>query len=292
MNNDRAIVDRVVYLASLVSDPDAIEPMIDTIRSATASMNTDPTATLSGDARTKLLQVEGQLTTYLTTQDPVRSFSRDSLQQKVQTHFKHQNPVAHSRSVTLGMVALIFLVAFVAYGIGLAIIPGEMNARFSLAVPLFMTTLNVGIAWLFWSARTELAVSARRATGALAIGLLFSAAASGQYPIFSALPQLSNQPAFLYGGILAPFTFMYILYFSWFYLYARQLPEVRVGWLRPIPVALAAIALAIGAVLTPHPGVTPNELWFDLSFASIATCIFFSGVAAILGFRLAKKVTR
>lgn len=80
---DTNLVEVVTYLASLASNPREIDPILDTLRIVTARMKGAPS---DEDAR-ELRKVWQQLEDYLVTQEKVRAFTREDLQQRIQHRF-------------------------------------------------------------------------------------------------------------------------------------------------------------------------------------------------------------
>ena len=289
MGNDQLMVERVVYLASLVSDKNTIDPLLDTLRFITSKREPGQQLELTADERTKMSNLETQLSEHLVNKDPVRAFTTDSLKSKLAEHFASSNPRAQANRKTRRLVFMIFGLAFLGYGLGMATIPAELNARFTLAAPIMMLVIGIGIAWMFWSSRQLLAPTMKTSFGLFAAALIISTITSAQYPILSAYPHLSDLDFLRYGGFIAPYVAMYATFYAGFYLYARQL-QASIKILRPWWVTLTAVALIPVAILLPHP-VTTSELFFDSALSCFLLNILFSGAAAVLGFAVVVRVT-
>ncbi len=74
-------LDLVTYVATLVSNQDAIGTVLDKVRTVTARMV--PPAGLSAQDETELLKVYLQLESYLTTREAIRAFSKDELRKRI-----------------------------------------------------------------------------------------------------------------------------------------------------------------------------------------------------------------
>lgn len=83
-------VDAVTYLAALASSPKAIDPLLDSLREITATMQ--PNQPLSEADLLTLAHVYQQLEQYLLSEDPLRSFNKPTLEAKIRQKFPKPNP--------------------------------------------------------------------------------------------------------------------------------------------------------------------------------------------------------
>lgn len=74
-------VDLVTYAAELVSNPDDINPVLDKVRSITAHLK--PNEPPSPEESKQLFKVYGQIETYLTTKEPLRTFTKEELRKRI-----------------------------------------------------------------------------------------------------------------------------------------------------------------------------------------------------------------
>ncbi len=286
---DRIAIDRLTYLASLVSDPAAVDEKLDTLRLVTANVN--EAQGLNDQDKQSLAQLETELKEYLVTSDPVRKFTYEGLQQKIDRKFHSGDPNARTPLSTFRQLMIIFLLAFAAYGVGLLFAPGELATRFQLASPLFLVQLHAGLAWLFWSGRKELVAALRVAYQYISWGLILSAVGAVQFPILFAYPSLTENPFFRYAGFMPPFPVMCVLFYFGLYIYARQLPNMKLRFLTPTWVLSAVLVLSIIVVLAPHSAHVPEELFFDTSLLATMLSVVFSVPAALLGFAITRNLT-
>lgn len=289
MSDDQLMVERVVYLASLVSNKNTIDPMLDTLRFITSQRKAGETLELTKEERSTLKSLEAQLSDYLITRDSVRTFTPESLQAKLADHFAADDPRGRANRKARRLVLGILGMALLGYGAAVAI-PAPPDVRFTLGVPPFMLIIGVSIAAMFWSARSILASAMKRSYSLFAAALVISAATSAQYPILSAFPHLSEINPFRYGGFIVPYTIMYILLYIGFYLYTKQLPGQTIRLLQPKWVVAAAIVLVPVAFAIPHPR-TADELFFDIALTCFMLDILFSSAAAIWGFSAVSRIT-
>ena len=78
--------DSIAALAALVSRPEDIGDMVDDIRFATVSIRSD--SSLSSQDKDRLLKIYHQLETYLTKKDPVRTFTKQQVLERVTPPFR------------------------------------------------------------------------------------------------------------------------------------------------------------------------------------------------------------
>ena len=82
------ILDVVTYVASLASNPDDIDPMLDKMRAITASLG--PNQELSKADEQTLLQVYRQIEEYLVTKEPIRTFTKEELRTRIAPELRAQ----------------------------------------------------------------------------------------------------------------------------------------------------------------------------------------------------------
>lgn len=73
-------LDLAVYAGSLASNPTDIDPVLDRVRKITTVRTTNE---LSNEDNSQLLQVYLELERYLTTSDPIRTFTKDELRSRL-----------------------------------------------------------------------------------------------------------------------------------------------------------------------------------------------------------------
>lgn len=86
-------VDVIMYLADLASNVREIDVQLDGLRRITAQMA--PNAKLTEGQEASLATIYKQLETYLIEKEPLRSFSKDELRERVRVHFQFD---PHSKS--------------------------------------------------------------------------------------------------------------------------------------------------------------------------------------------------
>jgi hypothetical protein len=291
VNGDEKLVGGITYLASLVSNPLAIDVKLDTLRTITARYGPNATLTLTDEDRRELGTVQSEIEEYLITNDPVRSFTKASLQQKLDHYLAAQDPKAQARQTTTKQLVGILGLALVLYSLVIILARGALLTKVMLAAPLFIAVLHAGLAWLFLSARKDLVSELRKAYGYISAGLLVAVLGSPQFPILFAYPELTHWPIFRYAGFMPPFAVMYLLFYIGLYVYAKQVSAIRWRFLKPSWATAGGLAISLLVIIVPHAVRVPEEAFFDLSLVATAMSGWFSALAALLGFAILRHVT-
>ena len=74
-------LDLATYAGSLASNPSDIDPLLDRVRKITATHS--PEEGLSADDEKDLFKVYLELEEYLTTRDPIRTFTKEELRSRL-----------------------------------------------------------------------------------------------------------------------------------------------------------------------------------------------------------------
>jgi len=83
--SERLLLDIVLYIASLASNPSDIDPILDEVRMVTSRLT--PDQPLPADDLERLAQTYSKLEGYLAAHDPLRAFTPQDLQNKVSQRF-------------------------------------------------------------------------------------------------------------------------------------------------------------------------------------------------------------
>ena len=273
---DRALVDRIGYLASLASDKQAIDPMLDSLRAITARWT--PPTPLTNSSRQQILQLEQKLKKYLSNSDPLRTFTLESLEERLQAQEAQKKS-----SIFLNTFGLALLSAVTAGALGFLIL-GEvpLGKRLLGAVPFFYATLCIGIAWLYLSSLRDFRKEFKRASVYMGIGAIFMAS-NAQYMFYS-LWNIADAAPLRYAGIPGTVAIGVALFYIWLRVYARQLGIQSKLISYPLVLGICA-AIAAVAFAVPH-GTVQHELYFDISLASL----WLMGAFLAFGFILSRKI--
>jgi len=174
----RRQIDAIVYMASLASEPRAIDPILDKLRTVTATM--PPDGVLTPGQQQSLASAQERLVTYLTEVEPVREFTKQSLYDRVEARF------AGGLSLT-SLRWMLFLTVFIALGIGAVLFVLPLNlpdrARFQMVGSTVFGILPAGAAIFFYSALRTFKPEMRRAYQLICLGMIVFGASMLDQPL-------------------------------------------------------------------------------------------------------------
>ncbi len=284
-SQDRSLLDVILYLASLVSDPKVIDPLLDEVREITARMQ--PGVPLDLPTRQKLEHVRQEITDHLLHHDMLRTFKPDELQQKLIERFGGEGKTPKAKQ-TLRQVILIF-VAMAGYAlISLPVGAALPQAQRTLVTPFFsMTALFLGIGWLFWSGLRDFNPKVRKAYGLITVGFILTGLAGLPAPLAAIFP---DNTLFRYSVIMPLFVPANLCIYLGTQLFA-QIVGVQSRLASRGVVLTAAVLLALAVLPLPHPSQEPSELFFDATMAAIIIIIVLSGSSALLARQISHRTT-
>jgi hypothetical protein len=280
--NARQLVDRIVYLASLMSEPQRVDTILDKLRVITAR-----SSKLSDQDIKALKPIKNELEDYLVTKERIRSFTKASLRAHVEQHFAARDPVRDVKRGALGQIAVTFGVAAATTAVPALL--GLMEGQVILA--FFICILFIGLALLFQSIKKDLVAQLHGSVNYLMAATVGTGLFAVNFPVIAGNEYLNSHPMFQYGGFLIGAVPVYAFYYMAFYLYAKQLGVSIPKWLRPSGAVMAAAGVAMISVLLPHPVPVSHEIFFDLAVSGFAVSVYFSAAAAVLGFKVVEKTT-
>jgi hypothetical protein len=145
-NNDdaRARIDRITYLASLVSDKNEIDQYLDKLRLITSRTNT---AALSATDAKTLAGLEQELRSYLIHKEPLRSFTPGTLEQHLYERLQAGRLI---RILRWEMVAIVAVALLATTGAAL-VTQGDTDTQTEIAGTAFICLMYFGGAYLFLS---------------------------------------------------------------------------------------------------------------------------------------------
>ncbi len=282
---DQEIIDQIIYLASLASNRREIEPMMDSLRSVTATREANQP--LTDQERDKLAKLRANLVDYLIKSDPLRSFTVDTLNQRVQSRYSTQKS-GMSRNTRA-----FFGIVLAAVGAGLlAMLPvygSSIAYRAVVAVPLFYTVLCAGTAWFYLSSLSNFRPELRQAFVLLCAGVALLGLNFSTYGPASLLG-FNHDPLFRYGGPMWIVVSMFICMYFGLWIYARMM-RLRTRFASLKLLLAVMVPLIVIIVLAPHPSPTPEEAYFDFSLSCIVGFIVLGAFAAGLARAIKNSVT-
>ncbi len=257
-NRDRQLVNRITYLASLVSVREAIDAKLDILREITATWKPDQAF---GEAeRQKLRNLEGDLRSYLINKDPLRAFTSESLDERIRAS------EGKGRNRNLGKLFLVFGLALAMYLLIPLPLSISREVRALVATPLFFTVLTAGTLWFYFSALRNFKPELRKVFAALAASIIVINIEFLQITL-TQLMHLDRYPLFQFGTIPGlPLIDVALMYWA-LLIYAKLLrintrpSKIILGAMLLGAVALAVMPYPVSADLTPYIKVAAPIVW-------------------------------
>ncbi|HKU18838.1 MAG TPA: hypothetical protein VJP80_06220 [Candidatus Saccharimonadales bacterium] len=285
LEDDRALVDRIVYMGTLASERSVIDPLMDTLRLVTTRWHGNQP--LEASDRTQLLELETRLKDYLTHRDPIRMFAAAELEARLRKQ-TDGSASANRYSVYFWLTILISTAVAAAVFAITASSSLSLESRIVLPAPFFFLVLQFGSIWFYLSAVKRFNPAFRRAfvfvcAGVLSMALLYIEL------IAVTLFKLDRFPAFQYAGI----TGLVSLQFIWMYVGFRAYCRLLAARSRFLSLKLLAALLVLAPVLAI---IVPRKqpvaaLYFDISFACFVVLFVFVLFDAGLTRQIVRHVT-
>jgi hypothetical protein len=284
IDQDREQIDKIVYLASLGSAKDVIDAKMDTLRVVTARWQ--PGTELDQARRTQLRNLEDELRQYLVRQDPLRNFTLESLEQRLQTSARSDS--GEKPLTFLLLVLLSFLAPLLVF-----IIPPYTTWSFAdrmlWAVPVYFSAISAEIVWVYRSALHNFKPELRRVitfqySAAIALALAFFV-----YVLLQ-LFHWYRLPFFQYGGLpYAGGVSLLLLYVS-MRQYGALLKSSGRFTSTPMLLGVLATVSCIGAFV-PLATAVDHELYFRISITGMLVLATFATFGAGIASTILHAVT-
>ncbi|MEK7152842.1 MAG: hypothetical protein AAB834_02765 [Patescibacteria group bacterium] len=284
--DDRRLIETITYMASLASETGAIDEFLDALRIVTARIQ--PETPLSDTDRARLVATRAQIADYLVNREPLRSFTHETLEQKITAHWQGSQESDPMRQLKKSR-RTVLTIAVAALGVPLLVLQGvPLAMRVQLSIPLFLLALHLGTIWFYVSGLKAFTPSLHKVYVFICSGIFIIGIGAAQYPLISAL-SLEEVPIFRYGGIQTIFVGACVLIYWGVCLFAKlvKLKSLATSW----PLVLAIVVLVtLASVLIPHTSYVPHEAIFDTMVASLMVCAVLLTASAWLVRRIRRSV--
>lgn len=271
-NDDRRLVDRVSYLVSLSSDAAKVDQAFNAIRSITSKW--DDRSPLAEPDRTTLQRLENDLKIYLVQQDPLRDFTKESLDTRLQAHVDGID-LPHSRSWLDFQSVILFSLALATSTLLIPTTPSIMG-RVILAVPVFILLTAMANARFYLSSLNNFKPELRH------IFVYFCATSMGlaiQFIYFVIIPLIGQEhyPLYKYGGFtpiaLGALIAMYIGLRAYAKLLKCNTPFLSWGLVTGLWCATTGLAVAAALIRgASKPGFLAFSLASLFALSAVAFC--------------------
>lgn len=283
-HNQRRRIDTIIYLASLSSDFNAINPILDTMRIITAKIGN--TGTPDSDDIKRLTSIEAKLRKYLINDDPVRTFTPASLQSALDKHFQQPNHrTTLAKYITATIIWLIILCIIV------ALLPFDFTQKAVSLPVLGVVSLFIYIPWAYLSSLKDFNPTLKTAYKWFCTGFIVIGIGSALAILPAVFPEIINVVLFRYGTIPIIFVASDILiYYSiWKLATALNVRAQEKSIPKIIPVYFL---ISIFIILLPHPTTEPSEAYFDFTIISYFAMFMLLVHSAALAHRISKVISK
>lgn len=217
VEKDRELIDTVSYVASLISRVEEVDSTLDTLRYITAKW--DLGTQLSDQDRAALEALLVKLKVYLVNEDPLRSFTTESLETRILANAAGGAP----KPAALGKFMLVSFICLL-LAAGTILIPSSLpvKTRAFIAVPASIVIIAIVNSYFYVSAFRNFKASLKQSLLYLCLGTFLVAI---QFVQYSSIPllKIADQPLFRHGGVPFPTLLAFIFFYLGIQKYAQVL---------------------------------------------------------------------
>ncbi len=282
-DKQQPLVSNIVYLTSLVSDIQQIDPWLDDLRMITSQSSTSGTQLSPKDEQT-LLDLQARLKDYLAHKDPFRRIDPDILEQKM-----YENLQGSRRFRQLRMSVGIIIGLAVSSAIGVALL-GRLGGMVLLPQLPYLTGFGVlclGAVFLIAQAARTFNQQLREVYYLLCAAVVLVAVLTIQFAFYGVLGDSWWMKTWAFTALYAGIgTFFYLM----FRTLAIQL-QVNSIFLRKKTVVAIIVATAGISLVLPHATTELPELVYRLSIFGLLLLLAFSVSSILLGRKVIHNVS-
>lgn len=277
----RSLVDIVIYLASLVSDPRVIDPHLDTVRLVTA--NLPPSGEPTPQQTQALLDVKRKIEEHLLTQDQVRVFTPESLQLQLENYISGGTTKRATRQLLGSIFAAVAGTGLVTW---LLIYSGK-GLQVQVIGTAFFAMLHISAAYLFVSVLRAFTTKLRIAFRWICVGMVLLGLSLVWQPIIELVGLRGTSAGSLMG--FTPPLIAAIIMFWGIRLYA-QLSGVSTKKVS-ILLLFAILVLSLVSIVLPHaPSKLPGNLYSLVISIQVST-VAISATSGILLYKTSRRMS-
>jgi hypothetical protein len=279
VRDNHRLINTATYLSSLASSQDDIDPMLDTLRDITSSW--DLKTPLSPPKKTELEGLIADLKDYLVKRDPIRSFTNETLEARVEAELAGGGGTLQLSA----LMAWCFLPP-----LAVALLPSSLTItnHVYLTVTTLLVTLLTATVWLYLSSLRNFKLELRTTFLYISASAIFISVTCLHYAAIGIF-NLADLPLFRYGG----FTPVAMVGLGFLFLAATkyaQILKIPTATLTKqlVVVSLLIVPIAIGVAVLR--GV-PDLFFFNLALIPMLITSLFGLFGARVTHRLLKSVT-
>lgn len=290
--NDANLLEINIYLASLASDPNKVDTILDPMRQITAQPNFQQESASHEDV-SKLQKVGNRLADYLIHQESVRAFTREDLERRLRDRFAGTN--VHSKlyaALAITFTSMILLGAGCLLVKPPAVAAANADSLISfyilLSLPTMFTVVSLGAAWLFFSALRYFKAELKYAYMVIACGVALLGAAHLQMPILAYISTLGS--GWIWDGAVGlVYLPAHLLILVGTAIFARKI-HAHSQWSSWPAILASSLIGALIVIISTHTPAKWSELFFDFATGTFPLSIAASAAAAINCYLIAQKV--
>lgn len=282
-------VERITYLAGLLSDPQLMDAKLDILRQITARLQ--PNKPLGLQDEKSLKKLESELKLYLVKEDPLRNFTTETLDQQLYEHFQGERTITflHWKYRTIWFLA--FLLPVILF-LAAANMPTE--ERIVFAAPSIFAVLHWGAAWLFLTNLQTFSSQLKTAYRLVSAGVVVFGLSYVQIQGLRLLDLFDIDPPALsvwldMGGATLPILPGSIL----MYLGMRKfslLVKLKSNVQNKSLITVLTLLAGVGVALLPHTVIDVPEIFFDINQGTMAVMLCIVIASAVLSHRITKVI--
>lgn len=287
-DSDRIEIEKTAYMATLVSDPRAVDPSLDRLRFITAR---GEGVQITDVDREEIRKVQQELEDHLIHKEKVGSFTKEGLHQKLIKRFSREYKDT-AKILHRQLAAALILPFFIAAILFIALSSFGQNLQLVSAIPAFLASQYVGLLWFFWSGRKALVTALRKSLSSTLAALVILVIGGVTFVTLAFLPDVAQQPIFLYSGPLPVYILGFYLLYLGAYMYFKQVSAASSIWAHPKIMTVVALLVYFAIWFIPHSSRVSYEVIFDSAIASFGTGALLCAAASVLMFSAARQVTQ
>jgi len=285
--DDQNLLDKIVYLAGMVSQPQAIDPLLDRVRRVTAQMT--PGTALTPQSRADLEMTYQAIEEYLINDEPLRSFTKESLESQTQRYLEIGTKGGLERKIrrqVFLIVGGVIVVNLTAHGLAQAFWPKQV---LTISMMPTILTLYIGLNWLFLSSLKTFVPKLRQAYSWICAGLMGIGVGAALWVAYSSVPSVYHLPIFRHGLSMYVIAASYCISYVGLRKLARVLGKrsILLNW----PLLVVGVGICcLGVLLIPH-GDVPDAQYLDWLNLPQGVVIFLGIGISILAFSIQRNIT-
>jgi hypothetical protein len=269
-----SIIDVITFVAEMASKPQEIDILLDPLRRVTSLIG--QTSQLTSQDLVTLRGVYDQVEVYLTTREPLRQFTVQSIRRAVYAHLEESQPKPRATRP----LVVIWLAAIGLAAAGYLLLPPVQEGRIVAGFAGIFITFYTGAAWLFWVARKNFKETLRTTYLLLCTGIILVGGSFLQ-GLVTLIFQLENVPWMHNIGTYIPvIASCLVVYFAMLSL--GRILGMKLRIMSPWFTAALALALGLGLTVAPHPHVLGPEWMFKISLLLQSVSFVYVGCAGII----------